>query len=160
MSRANIVFATLFRDGVNSQWNQPWIFRGSRRRVRRVFMKYWFFFRISPPSRVRWHNGGLPSATAGRRFKYRRKMHNCLKFKCCWCCDRSNQPVLMYHVSSCRCVRYIIERITGSCVRARTHAHVAAEFEMRWIIVAISNCWDRFATVDQYWNFDQKTICL
>lgn len=41
--------------GVSLHWNQPrWIFHGSRRGVRRVFKKYWFF------SRIRWHNGGLP----------------------------------------------------------------------------------------------------
>jgi len=44
---------------VNSQWNQSWIFRGSRRWVRRIFMKYWFFSYIP---RREWHNGGLPSA--------------------------------------------------------------------------------------------------
>lgn len=120
---------------VNSQWNQSWIFRGSRRWVRRVFMKYWFFSYIP-----RRELGDIMADCTAGRFEYRRKMHNCLKFKCRWCCDRSNQPVPMYHVSSCRCVRYII--LSNGL---QTRVCVVAEFEMRWIIAVISQ---QFRTVE------------
>lgn len=94
--------------------------------------KYWFFFYTLPP-RIWWHNG---ECTVGRLSEYRRKMYNCLKFKCRCCCDRSDQPLLMYRVSSCCCVVYIIGRIIDSYIRfsRNLHACVAAGLEMRWII--------------------------
>lgn len=153
---------------VESAANFSWF---SRRRPSRLH-EILIFFRIFLAG-GRGGEGGkggsgdiMADCMAGRWFEYRRKMHNCLKFKCRCCCDRSNQPVLMYHVSSCRCVRYIIGWITGSCVRVYAHARVSVEFEMRWIIAVLtqherSRDWDHlFAKINQCWNPGQKTISL
>lgn len=66
-----------------------------------------------------FHGSGDIMADCRRHgwFKYRWKMHNCLKFKCRWCCDRSNQPVLMYHVFVPLCQVYRAD-YGLSCVRA------------------------------------------
>lgn len=59
-------------------------------------------------------------ARAARQTEYHWKMYNCLKFKCRWCCDRPDQPVLMYHVSSCR--RRVYYRPDYRLVCAHTRA--------------------------------------
>lgn len=98
--------------------NQPWVFRWlSTRQCIRPLRNIDFFLYTLPP-RIRWHNGEY---TVGRLSEYRRKMYNCLKFKCRWCCDRPDQPVLMYRVSSCHRVEYIIGRIMDSYIHICTY---------------------------------------
>jgi len=131
-SSANIYNTILFAEQCESAMNQPWIFWWlSTRQCIRPHEILIFFYTLPP--RIWWHNG---ECTVGWLSEYRRKMYNCLKFKCRCCCDRSDQPLLMYRVSSCCCVGYIIGRIIDSYIRfsRNLHACVAAGLEMRWII--------------------------
>lgn len=115
--RAQIFTTLLFAEQCKLAMNQPWVFRWlSTRQCIRPLRNIDFFFLYTLPPRIRWHNG---ECTVGRLSEYRRKMYNCLKFKCRWCCDRPDQPVLMYRVSSCHRVGYIIGRIMDSYIYVR-----------------------------------------